>query len=181
MNTDSADDGLTGPLRSFFDFWQSLPKASLLPRLSDFLDRVPPELAPFLAIVDVRGPEEVPIRFFGTALVDRAAFDPTGMTVRDLYSEELRPMVHRLLWETVTRPVGYLSHRKIVGRNGFVNVHPSCGLPLEIPTSRVRGVVNYSYSRIATDRELDDKASLVQEMKLDRWIDIGAGVPIPNR
>jgi len=177
MNIESAYAELKHPLRGFFDFWNSLPKTNLLPRLADFLDRVPPGLAPYLTIVDVRGPAEAPIRFFGTQLVDRAAFDPTGMTVGDLYSDELRPLVHRLLWAAVTHPAGYLSHRKIVGRNGFVNVHPSCGLPIEIPTSRVRAVVNFSHAVAAAEREIDDKACLVQEMKLDRWIDIGAGVP----
>ncbi|MGE4063395.1 MAG: hypothetical protein AB7E79_08505 [Rhodospirillaceae bacterium] len=177
MNAVSAPQELKGPLRAFFDFWRALPKTHLLPTLADFLDRVPPELAPFLAIVDVRGPEDASIRFFGTQLVDRAAFDPTGMTVGDLYAEKLRPAVHRLLWEAVTRPVGYLSHRKIVGRTGFVDVHPSCGLPIDIPTSSVRGVVNYSRSVIASAREIDDKAHLVQDMKLDKWLDIGAGVP----
>jgi hypothetical protein len=178
MNAQPTETGeLSGPLRTFFDFWNSLPKQGLLPQLSDFFDRVPPELAPYLAIVDVRGPGEAPIRFFGTQLVDRAAFDPTGMTVADLYPEELRPLVHGLLWETVRRPVGYLSHRKIVGRHGFVNVHPSVGLPVEIPTSGVRGVVNYSRSVIASNRFTDDKAHLVQEMRIERWIDIGAGVP----
>lgn len=168
---------LSGPLRAFFDFWWSLPKQGLLPRLSDVFDRMPPEIAPYLAIVDVRGPEESRIRFFGTQLVDRTAFDPTGMTVAELYSEELRPVVHRLLWETIQRPVGYLSHRKIVGRNGFVNVHPSVGLPVEIPTSRVRGVVNYSRSVLGANHILEDRAHLVQEMTLDRWLDIGAGIP----
>jgi hypothetical protein len=177
MNIESVRAALKDPLRNFFDFWQALPKTNLLPQLADLLDRMRPEIAPYLSIVDLRGPENAPVRFFGTQLVDQAAFDPTGMTVGELYSDELRPLVHRLLWTAVTHPVGYLSHRKIVGRHGFVNVHPSCGLPIEIPTSGVRGVVNYSHTVTTTDREIDDKAYLVQEMKLDRWLDIGAGVP----
>ena len=176
MNSESAGAALKGPLRDFFDFWHALPKTNLLPRLADLLDRMPPQIAPYLSIVDVRGPEQAPIRFFGTQLVDQAAFDPTGMTVGELYSDALRPLAHRLLWTAATRPVGYLSHRKIVGRYGFVNVHPSCGLPIDIPTSGVRGVVNYSHT-VTAGREIDDKAYLVQEMKLDSWIDIGAGMP----
>lgn len=164
-------------MRALYDFWRSLPKKNLLPQLADFFDRVPPDLAPYLAIVDVRGPQETKIRLFGTHLVAAAAFDPTGMSVGDLYSAELRSQVHQMLWAVTQRPVGYLSRRKIIGRSGFVNIHPSIGLPIDIPTSGVRGVVNYSRSVSAESHMGEDRAHLVQEMKLERWIDIGAGVP----
>jgi len=168
---------MPGPLGAFLAFWNSLPKTGLLPQLSDFLDSVPPDLAPFMAVVDIRDPETTKIRFFGTQLVEKAAFDPTGMTVGDLYDDNLRPQVHNLLWTCIQRPVGYLSRRKIVGRSGFVNVHPSVGLPIEIPTSGVRGVVNYSSTAGSASHMVEDRAHLVQEMNLERWIDLGAGAP----
>ena len=175
--TNAAPTELDGPMRAFHAYWDSLPKTGLIPTLADFLDRAPPELAPYLAIVDVRGPQDTKIRFFGTQLVERAAFDPTWMTVAQLYPDALRAKVHALLWETVTRPVGYLSHRTIVGRSGFVNVHPSLGLPIDIPTSGVRGVVNYSRSMATGSHLVEDRAHLVQEMTLERWVDVGAGTP----
>ncbi len=175
--TDVDLTGLSDPLRAFHAYWDSLPKTNLIPKLSDFLDRMPPELAPYTAIVDVRGPQDTKIRFFGTQIVERAAFDPTWMTVAQLYPEALRPKVHALIWETVTRPVGYVSHRTIVGRSGFVNVHPSLGLPIDVPTAGVRGVVNYSLSLATGSHLVEDRAYLVQEMAVDRWIDVGAGVP----
>lgn len=175
--TDLDTTGISGPLRAFHAYWDSLPKTNHIPKLSDFLDHVPPELAPYLVIVDVRGPQDTKIRFFGTQLVERTAFDPTWMTVAQLYDDGLRAQVHQMLWESVTRPAGYLSHRKIVGRSGFVNVHPSLGLPIDIPTSGVRGVVNYSHSLASGSHLMEDRAHVVQEMTLERWIDIGAGVP----
>jgi hypothetical protein len=168
---------LSGPLRTFFDFWNSLPKKDLLPQLSDLQGRMPPDVAPYVAIVDVRGPEDAPIRFFGTQLAERAAFDPTGKMVADLYAPELRPAVHRLLWEAVRRPVGYLSHRRLVGREGFANVHPSVGLPIEIEAPTLRGIVNFTRSLAPMEHLTLDRAHLVQQMTLAGWVDIGAGIP----
>ena len=99
------------------------------------------------------------------------------MSVADLYDETLRPQVHGMLWACSQRPVGYLSRRKIIGRSGFVNVHPSVGLPIEIPTSGVRAVVNFSRASGGRSHVAEDRAYLVQEMKLERWIDLGAGAP----
>jgi hypothetical protein len=168
---------MPGPIGAFIAYWDSLPKKGLLPQLSDFFDSVPPDLAPYMAIVDIQAPDMAKIRFFGTQLVDSAAFDPTGMTVADLYDATLRPQVHAMLWACSRKPAGYLSRRKIIGRSGYVNIHPSVGLPIEIPTSGVRGVVNYSRSAGGAGHVVEDRASLVQEMKLERWIDLGAGVP----
>jgi hypothetical protein len=168
---------IAGPIGAFVAYWRSLPKTGLLPQLSDFFDHVPADLAPYVMVVDVPGPETAKIRLFGTQLVDSAAFDPTGMTVADLYEKALRPEVHRLLWASSQKPAGYLSRRKIVGRGGFVNVHPSVGLPVEIPTSRLRGVVNYSRAVSAGNHVVEDRACLVQEMHLEQWIDLGAGAP----
>jgi hypothetical protein len=168
---------MPGPIGAFVAYWNSLPKTGLLPQLSDFFDSVPPDLAPYMIIVDVLSAATTKIRFFGTQLVDAAAFDPTGMSVGDLYPAELRPAVHGLLWTASQRPAGYLSRRKIIGRSGFVNVHPSVGLPIEIPTSSVRGVVNFSRAAAGASHVAEDRAHLVQEMKLERWIDLGAGTP----
>lgn len=165
-----------GPLRGFYDYWASLPKTNHLPRLGDFFDHVPPAFAPYVAIVDVMGPAETRIRLFGTRLVERVEFDPTGLPVSALYAAHLRDELHDLLWTAVRRPVGYLSRRKIVVRGGYVNEHPSLGLPVEIPTSGVRGVIAFSRSIIESAKIDRDKSPLVQEMKLDRWIDVGAGV-----
>lgn len=168
---------MTGPMQAFLAYWHSLPKTNHIPKLADFFDSVPPTLAPYLAIADVHGPVAARIRLFGTHLVEQASCDPTGMPVAPLYRKHLRATLHKVLWTVVSHPVGYVSHRKIVGRNGFVNVHPSLGLPIDIPTSGLRAVVNYSGALVTGEYLGEDRAHLVQEMEFDRWIDIGAGVP----
>ena len=170
-------DGLQGSIRAFYDFWQSLPKTEHLPCLADLLDRMPPDLAPHMVIADVLGPTATKIRYFGTRLAEIAAFDPTGRAVGDIYAPDLRDSMHLLVWMATRRPAGYLLRRKIVGRGDFVNVHSSLGLPIEVPTSGVRAVVNLSHPGGPVNATTDDRALLVQEMKLERWVDIGAGVP----
>ena len=169
--------GLLGPVRAFYDFWHSLPKTGHLPCLADLLDRMPPDLAPHTIIADVLGPTATKIRYFGTRLAEIAAFDPTGRAVGDIYAPDLRDSMHLLVWMATRRPAGYLLRRKIVGRGDFVNVHSSLGLPIEVPTSGVRAVVNLSQPGGPVNATSDDRALLVQEMKLERCVDIGAGVP----
>ncbi len=173
----SGAEALAEPLRGFYAYWNSLPKQGALPRLSDFFDHVPPAYAPYLAIVDVHGPQEARIRLFGTRLVDRAEFDPTGLSVANIYTESLRRKIHDVMWAAVQTPCGYLVHRTIVVRSGFLNEHVSLGLPVEIPTSKVRGVITLTHGVV--DARMIDRGTdtLVHELRLDRWIDLGAGGP----
>lgn len=163
------------PLRAFFDYWNALPKTGFLPKLGDFFDHVPPEMAPYVAIVDVRALGETRIRLFGTQLVERVGFDPTGLNVDDLYAEYLRPQVNAMLWEAVSRPAGYLAWRRIVTPGGIVNEHPSIGLPIDVPTSRLRAVLTYSRAITEARSVAFEKALLIQEMKVETWVDLGAG------
>jgi hypothetical protein len=168
---------LPEPLRPFFVYWASLPKTDLLPTLADFFDHVPPALAPYLAIADVLGPDEARLRFFGTRLVERAEFDPTGAAVAEVYAENLRKKIHEVMWTAVQRPVGYVLRRTIVVRSGFLNAHFSLGLPVEIPTSKLRAVIAFTPGT-AEARMIDrGEDTLVQEMTFERWVDIGAGAP----
>ncbi len=172
-----SSSALPEPLRPFFTYWDSLPKAGLLPKLADFFDSVPPSLAPYLAIADVRGPEEARLRFFGTRLVERAEFDPTGLAVAAVYAEPLRKQIHDVMWTAVQKPVGYVVRRTIVVRSGFLNEHLSLGLPVEIPTSQVRGVIAFTPG-VADVQMIDRRAdTLVQEITFERWVDVGAGAP----
>lgn len=170
-------EGLEAPLRRFHAYWASLPKRGALPVLADFFDHVPPDLAPYIAIADVTGPMEARLRLFGTRLVHRAEFDPTGLPVAALYAETLRARIHQIMWTSVQRPVGYVLHRTIVVRSGFLNEHRSIGLPVEIPTSNVRAVINYTAGIEETRMVERGEDTIVQEMALKGWIDVGAGVP----
>ncbi len=175
---------LPEPLRAFFAYWNSLPKVNPLqgegaplPRLADFFDRVPPPIAPYLAIADVLAPDQARLRLFGTRLVERAEFDPTGLSVAALYAESARKRIHDILWTCVRRPVGYVLHRTIVVRSGFLNENLSLGLPVEVPTSKVRAVIAFTHG-IAEAQMIDrGEDTLVQDIKLGGWVDIGAGAP----
>ncbi|MGE3475262.1 MAG: hypothetical protein AB7H70_05600 [Rhodospirillaceae bacterium] len=168
---------LPEPLRAFFEYWNGLPKTGLMPKLADFFDSVPPAVAPYLAIADILGPEDTRLRFFGTRLVERAEFDPTGLPVAALYAESLRKRIHDVMWTCTRRPAGYVLRRTIVVRSGFLNDNLSLGLPVEIPTSNLRAVIAFTHG-IADARMIDRGAdTLVQELKFERWVDLGAGAP----
>ncbi|MCC6912079.1 MAG: hypothetical protein IT566_00140 [Rhodospirillaceae bacterium] len=168
---------LPEPLRLFFDYWHSLPKTGLLPKLADFFDSVPPAVAPYLVVADILAPEDTRLRFFGTRLVERAEFDPTGLPVAALYAESLRKRIHEVMWTCVRRPAGYVLRRTVVVRSGFLNENLSLGLPVEIPTSNLRAVMAFTHGT-AEVRMIDrGEDTLVQEMKFERWVDLGAGTP----
>ena len=110
-------------------------------------------------------------------MVERAEFDPTGLSVAAVYAGTLRKKIHEVMWAAVQRPVGYVLRRTIVVRSGFLNENVSLALPVEIPTSRLRAVIAFTQG-IAEVQMIDrGEDTLVQDMRFERWVDVGAGTP----
>jgi len=162
----------------FYFYWLSLPKSGLLPRLSDYLDHAPPELQPFVGISDVYSPIKQKLRLLGTGLVSISGKDPTGAELGVLYVEKVKKQMGQLAWDVVSRPVGYLCVRDLRTTSGRIVHGPSICLPLANPTSPAAAVITYTHVEHAdTSFPGDDRAELVQNIRVTHWIDLGAGVP----
>jgi hypothetical protein len=182
---DLAGADIPDSIHEFFGYWNGLPKRGLVPRLEDYLDHAPPRLQPYVGIADVLSPYETRMRLFGTGLVDLAGTDPTGGSMQLLYAEPARSKMLRMVWLTVTQPVGYLCIRTVLSTGGRVIQNPSICLPLDVPTSALKSVITFAYQADVRPEFADgERLHLVQDLRLVDWIDIGAGVPdapVPDR
>lgn len=163
---------------AFYDYWLSLAKTDLVPSLSDYLDHAPPQLQPFVGILDVLSPTESRVRLYGAGLTEITGSDPTGGTLNTVYPEHLRAMATKMMWEAVSRPVGYLCVRDTRTQTGLTVHSPSICLPLLNSSSGIRMILNYSHMpKNDISYDVDGLVCLVTGWRLTHWIDVGAGTP----
>jgi hypothetical protein len=170
--------GTTSGIVEFFSYWSSLPKHGLSPLLSDYLDRAPPRLQPYVSMVDI--PHDAPprLRYLGTALTTLSGRDRTGKPLQLLYTKSLWPLVTRLTREVVSRPVGYICTRSIRTASGRLAHTPAICLPMTNPKSAVPVLVTYAQlESAALSMGYGDALESVQGVTVLHWIDLGAGVP----
>jgi len=162
----------------FWDYWNGLPKTGLVPRLSDYLDGVPPQLQPSVALIDVFGPDEFKLRLAGTAIVDAIGGEPTEADTPSVYNAELRKAAAALAWEAVNKPCGYAAKRTIRSRAGRMSLVHGIALPLITERVNAKTLVNFSsLARSVAELDAKDQMESMQGLRPVRWIDIGAGVP----
>lgn len=146
--------------------------------MSDYLDRAPAKLQPYVGIADVFGPEAMTVRLFGTQLVERARFEPTGQSLGVLYDPVIRARMFALVCSAVTQPAGYLCTRRVVAKSGIVAINPSIGLPIVVANRAYRSLITYSvFGPMIPELAPQDKFEVVITISLDAWIDLGAGRP----
>jgi len=162
----------------FYSYWLSLPKTDLLPDLGDYFDRVPPHLQPFVGIVDAVSPSESRVRLYSAGLAEISGADPTGESVIKLFTDELQAIVSPVLWEAVSRPVGYLCVRDTRAQSGLTIQSPSICLPIRSKNPSAKTLLNYSHMPNPDITMMPaDQPRLVSGWRLVQWIDVGAGVP----
>ncbi|MCB2106101.1 MAG: PAS domain-containing protein [Rhodobacteraceae bacterium] len=165
-------------VNAFWAYWVSLPKQGAVPHLSDYLDRVPPNLQPTVAIVDVYSPVDMRVRLFGTALVDLIAVELTGREALSIYAPESHAAAGSMAWEAVNRPCGYLCKRHFRSHAGMMVTAPGIALPVESNRFECRTVINFTnLSQAVMSLGAEPKLQVVHDIEHVGWIDIGAGTP----
>lgn len=165
-------------IAEFFSYWASLPKRELLPRLADYFENAPPELHSLVGVADVMSPIDWKLSFLGPGLVRRGGGDPTGESLGALYSPWVRAVMGNLVWELVSRPVGYLCTRRIQTAAGDIVESKGICLPLENSPPLKGSVVTYAHFPPLPGGWSDhDHLALIKTLRVTHWIDLGAGVP----
>ena len=175
MGPAGSDSKLVGPglERAFLAHWRSLPRAGLVPSLEAFLDKAHPGFAPWLNILDFISEDEMPVRYFGTRLVESFG-EITRLNFLDFLNKDVRPRVaraHRLICET---PCGWATHARAITNGGREMVAETVSLPLSrdgkpasvVKLTNVIEHLNYRESLVTVDR-----------VENEHWIDLGAGTP----
>ncbi|MBL8642286.1 MAG: PAS domain-containing protein [Rhodospirillaceae bacterium] len=162
-------------LDAFFAHWRSIPRAGLIPALSDYLDRPKPDIQPFSMIVDL-GPHGMPVRLFGTGLTELLGLDATGFD----YTQAVRPSRRAQVLERdamcATHPCGLRVTLEAVSGNGRAYTTTVLMLPL------LRGPGVYSLVRVSDISNYQTGPAAAEPIHIShyadaQWVDIGAGVP----
>ncbi|MBL8643269.1 MAG: hypothetical protein JNK21_05000 [Rhodospirillaceae bacterium] len=184
MSSRSVFPSDTAPdIMAFFESWEDLPLdggsgPGLVPRLSDYLDAAPPNLQPNVTIVDVYGPDRMVVRLFGTGLETISGLAPTTHDLMTLYGPEVRAMAQRLVWTTVSHPTGYVCTRHVRTKSGLILDCPAIGLPIGVDDPNMKCFITYASIANAKDAlAARDSFVVVQDVRFEHWIDIGAGTP----
>ncbi|MBL8629997.1 MAG: hypothetical protein JNM81_10240 [Rhodospirillaceae bacterium] len=179
MNSRSVFASTTPPdILEFFESWEDLPMNGLVPSLSNYLDNAKPHLQPNVTIVDVLSQTHMVVRLFGTRLESVSGLAPTANDLMLLYSPDARTLARTIVWETVTRPVGYVCTRKVRTKSGLLLDCPAIGLPIAVDDSAMKCFITYSSVGNAQQAlEARDSIIMVEDIIFEHWVDIGAGEP----
>lgn len=164
-------------IQGFWDYWDNLPKDGLVPHLGNYLDNVPPNIQPYVVIMDLSAPDQMRVRLTGTAMVDFAG-EMTGTEAEILYRDETRRKAMALAWTATHHPCGYLADRILRSKNGHLINSPGLVLPIRPGTPNTWSVIGF---QVMPDRSEgvaeDDQIEAVQSVSKQTWVDLGAGVP----
>ena len=171
-------EGTPPEIVQFWNYWAGLRENQHLPSLQDYFDHVPPDLQPYVVIVDIPEPGVSKIRLSGTELNRLTGTDSTGKPFQSIYGPKLLDLANKLTWEVVNRPVGYLSIRTISTTSDHTAHIQTINLPIVNRATEMVSFITFSAIRAAEiTLEPHEHVHTVLGIELTQWIDLGAGVP----
>ncbi|MEQ8736533.1 MAG: PAS domain-containing protein [Rhodospirillaceae bacterium] len=162
--------------RAFLKHWESLRDGGLLPSIQAFLENPAPEFQPNVMLTDIVGTSRMPIRLFGTALVDLFRSDQTGNDVLQAFTiPRSTSSFLELSKVLLAHPCGTYNMKTASTAKGKTIDIESISLPLQSGTSSPPCIVGFH--RCISELDDDDYVYQLTGYTESSWIDIGAGVP----
>lgn len=162
--------------KAFFDHWASLRTDGLVPTLRAFLDHPSPAFQPFVAIYDVCDDgQRLPLRLFGTGLVEFNGSELTGEDFLLSAEPELREIISFTARMQVSHPCGRTDLRKVASTKGNYVETDALSLPLLTDDSKEPSIVLFLNHRATLG--YGETLGSVLSIENIRWVDIGAGIP----
>ena len=162
--------------KAFFEHWCSLRTEGLIPTLRAFLDHPSPEFQPYVAIYDVcDNGQRLPLRLFGTGLVEFNGSELTGADFLMSAEPELRPIISFTAKMQVEHPCGRTDLRKVASSKGKYVETDALSLPLLTEDDKAPSIVLFLNHRATLGH--GETLGSVLSIEDIRWVDVGAGVP----
>lgn len=162
--------------QAFLDHWNSLRQGDEMPTLQGFLARPNPDVQSNVLIIDFVSREEIPIRLFGTALVDLLRSDLTHKNCANVFAPPgASGMLTQMAEILVGHPCGATNINLAVTANGHAAEWDSITLPLTPKSGSPPCLVGFF--ECITDLEPDDFIYQMVGYGETAWIDIGSGTP----
>ena len=165
--------------KTFFDYWQKLPREGLVPDKSDFIPEDIPKLLPNIIIYELISENIIHTRLSGTALDARDGFIKTGKNYLDFVAPDRKKKASEAFWLLSNHPCAMRVISKFRSANGLVKEVESIGAPLN--DQKTGGKFLYYSSKeinLSTNviQPLKDELEIITVTQRD-FIDIGGGIP----
>jgi hypothetical protein len=160
--------------REALDYWRRACREARIPAAEDYLDHVPPHLPPHLMIYDCL-PDDILVRFHGSALIKRRGEDHTGQSWLKVNAHVAPRAVLDNVWAAVDHRCGLRTDAIFVTSIGRRLHVEALSLPLATRAGRPARVVNCSVG--LDTMKFDERATGWTGAVAARWIDAGFGVP----
>lgn len=164
----------TAGARTFFGYWDSLPKRDFVPERGDFSPGRIAALMPAVTILEVVSDDLILQRLTGTAVCRALGFDPTGSNALDLMQPQIRPDYLNLIRHQVSTPCGRWNLIRSRRENLIERVEVLT-LPMRHSPSGRWMII--SYFGTLESLVYDPGPYEILGYENTSWIDIGAGVP----
>ncbi|MBT6961267.1 MAG: PAS domain-containing protein, partial [Rhodospirillaceae bacterium] len=116
--------------KTFEDHWRLLESDSLIPRLSEFLNRPIPILQPYVTILDLVSPNELTFRLVGTAITETFGMDATGQNILSFMPGEDGKILSDVAFQITSHPCGAKIGSDVATATGRAMTSESVGFPL---------------------------------------------------
>ena len=174
---DKAADFRTAESRTFFDYWQSLPKeGGLVPDRKHFDPLAIRQLMPMTVMVEYQSLHEATFRYAGSKLVDILGFDPTKKKYLDLLEDKALAGFLAASEPLISVPCGGYFPITVQASTGYTLKCEALDLPLrneKAGTWIVLALITVEGTS-GMHRNPDFR---ILDIGAGSWIDIGAGVP----
>ena len=164
----------TAGARTFFGYWDSLPKKDLVTDRGDFSPGRIAALMPAVTILEIVSDDLILQRLTGTAICRALGFDPTGGNALDMMLAQLRPDYLALIGKQISTPCGRWNLIRS-RRDNLIDRVEVLALPMRhAPTGHW---MILSYFGTVESLSYDPGPYEILAYENTSWIDIGAGVP----
>lgn len=169
---------LSPPSRRFLAIWHDWRRGALLPQRRQLDTGSLGDLLPRCILLEIRGHDDMPIRFAGTAILDLLGAEIAGTNYLDLTRPDNRASRAQLLLTETAQPCAAVIYYWLQQENGGL-------LPVEVVSAPMVADSENGAPLVlacATPLAVTDDASAVERSSYAegdglRFIDIGAGLP----
>jgi len=149
---------------------------ALVPARRAFAPSAVRSLLPYVALLEMQGPDHIFVRLVGTAVINRSRVDMTGKNLLDFYPESDRDRARRHHIRMLQTPCGstFLSREEFGSMTSFTEI---VNYPLADDAGKARFILGIAVETNRRELMLRGEAAMQISALLDqRYLDIGAGI-----
>ncbi|MBI1260466.1 MAG: PAS domain-containing protein [Rhizobiales bacterium] len=162
--------------RTFFEYWQSLPREGLLPDRKSFNPAAIYKLMPEVLMVEFPKEGAPVFRYVGSKLTERVGFDPTQQEYLQFLNPESLGDFFAITETMLNTPCAGILTAGVQAATGWHMRCEATDVPMMHTTNHSLILVSHMPILEVTGSH-DSDTFAITELGVAQWIDIGAGIP----